>query len=87
MYAACVAAVAVMTEGEGVASHAQRVFYANSIISGNASLLSIARMVLTNATIAAEATVANGSPSYGITDGDIQFTINSVFNALAGVAN
>jgi len=44
--------------------------------------------VLTNSTIAAESDVTKPTAgAYGIPDSDIQFAVNSLFNALAGVSN
>lgn len=82
-YAAYHAAIDVFAEDPGTPSHAERVVYAAKVTSGSFDVSSVAYSVLTNPTIAAGAsdvTVGNG-----ITDGDLQFAVNSVFNALAGV--
>lgn len=81
------AAVAVMAEAANTASHGPRVNYAYSILRGSASVLEVTVAVLTNTTIAGEANVATTANSgYAIPDSDIQFAINSLFNALAGVS-
>jgi hypothetical protein len=79
-YALMVAAVNIMAEVNTTPSHATRVIYATKVLTGTASIRSAVLAVLTNATIAADATSAS------ILDSDIQFAVNSVFNALAGVA-
>lgn len=86
-YALVVAAVNVMAESAGTVNHAERVIYAKKIINGDYDLIDPSMAVLTNSTIAAESDstiVSNGS--FNIPDGDIQFAINSLFNALAGVS-
>jgi hypothetical protein len=83
-YALTVAAVNVVAEANNTANHQQRVNYAKTVINGTASILPVALAVLTNASIAAEA-VASTTPDYAIPDSDIQFAVNSLFNALAGV--
>ena len=83
-YQLTVAAVAVMVESNATASHALRVAYANAVIGGTADLLGAAVVVLTNSTLAAAVTLAQAD--FGIADSDLPFVVNSVFNALAGVA-
>lgn len=83
-YALTVAAVNVMAEAANTVSHTQRVAFAKQILSGgfpNAAYYG----VLTNGTIAAEENSA--SAAQNIPDADIQFAVNSIFNALAGVSN
>ena|ERR1700680_2916270 len=84
LYALMVAAVNVVAEANNTASHQTRVNYARTVLGGGANILQVALAVLTNSTIAAEA-VAATTPDYAIPDSDIQFTVNSLFNALAGV--
>jgi hypothetical protein len=83
-YALMVAAINVVAELNTTASHQQRVNYAKIVLAGGANLLQVALAVLTNTTIAAEAVSAT-TPDFAIPDGDIQFAVNSLFNALAGV--
>jgi len=86
LYALEVAAVGVMTESNQTANHSQRTTYAIAVIRGILNAQSVALAVLTNATIAAEADVTKVTgAAYGIPDSDIQYTINTTFNALAGI--
>lgn len=82
------AAENVMAEDNQTASHPQRLVYASMVLAGQANTYAIALAVLANPTIAVEATVASlpGATS-SIPDSDIQFTCNSLFNALAGVGD
>lgn len=81
-YALYIAAINVYAEDPGTPNHAARAAFAGKVTSGQADLASAALSVLTNPSIAAEA--APEEPNNGIPDGDIQFAMNSVFNALAG---
>lgn len=78
LYALQVAAVAVMAESSGTPSHDKRVAFATSVLNGSCISYQIALAVLTNPTIAAEAPT--------IPDSDIQFAVESLFDALAGVS-
>lgn len=82
-YAMSVAAIAVYNEGTGVTGHAARAAYAVKVLSANFNLQAATWGVLTNATIAAEANPAT-TPDFAIADTDIQFQVNSMWNALAG---
>jgi hypothetical protein len=86
LYALQVAAVDVMSESNTTTYHQQRIDYARAVISGSANALQVALAVLTNATIAAEAAVAT-TPDYAIPDSDIQYAVNTLYNALAGVGS
>jgi hypothetical protein len=79
------AAIAVCSEDSQTASHPQRIAYARLLISGNIQILSWAIAVVTNSTIANEATLDPQVADFGIPDSDIEFTVNSLFNAFAGV--
>lgn len=79
------AAINVMSESAGTTAHAQRVAFSKLIIGSSINLKYLASEVLTNATIAGEATLSG--PDFSIPDSDISFTVNSLFNALAGVSN
>lgn len=81
-YAMSVAAVAVYNESAGTTGHAARAAFATRVLSGNFNLIATCYAVLTNPTIGAEA--VPGQPGNGIPDADIQFAINSIWNALAG---
>ena len=87
-YALFVAAVNVSSEDPNTLGHSQRITYANRVLNGNVNLPSVCNMVLTNPSIAQEAVpTASGQASTdnSIPDGDIQFTVNSLWNALSGV--
>lgn len=91
-YAMSVASLAVYSEAvDGVtitqAQHTARANYARQVLAGtfflgSAALMFAALGVATNATIASEASL-NVSGN-GIADADIQFQVNSMWNALAG---
>lgn len=81
-YALTSAAVSVFNEASSSTGHAARVAYADSVIAGNYNLAPASLAVLTNTTIAAEATLGS-APSFGIPDGDLQFAVNSLWNVLA----
>ncbi len=81
-YSLTQAAVSVYNEASSTTGHTARVAYAVGIIDGNYNLASASLAVLTNSTIAAEATLAS-APDFSIPDSDIQFAVNSLWNALA----
>lgn len=82
-YAMNVAAANVYAEAGTVPSHSARAAYSIKVANGNYNLSAAALAVLTNATIGAEA--VNGVAGNAIPDGDIQFSVNSLWNMLAGV--
>jgi hypothetical protein len=62
--------------------HTKRATYATQVVNGNYNLAQAALAVLGNAAIAVEATAGvNGNT---IPDTDIQFSVNSLWNVLAG---
>lgn len=80
------AAVAVMAEANTTPGHAARLTYAGKVLDGIAAILPVAVAAVTNSTIQSEANI--GTPAdggYAISDGDLEFTVNSLFSALAGV--
>lgn len=79
------AAVAVMAELAGTANHAERVVYASKVLDGQASVIEAAKAAVTNPTLTAGGDIGAG-PLFGISDNDLEFTVNSMFNAFAGVA-
>ena len=83
-YALMVAAVNVLAEVNTTTNHNKRANYGLAVLAGSANMLLVAILVLTNATIAAEANAAT-APDFAIPDADIQFAVNSLFNDLAGV--
>jgi hypothetical protein len=81
-YALTQSAISVYNEASSSTGHIPRLAYATGIIAGNYNLGPAALAVLTNATIAAEATLSS-APDFAIPDTDIQFAVNSLWNALA----
>lgn len=79
------AAVAVMAEDAETGNHAERVVYAKSVLEGTAGAAEAAKAIVTNSTITAGADPTT-LPGFDISDGDLEFTVNSMFNAFAGVA-
>lgn len=77
-----VAAVNVYSEAGTTTGHAARALYATNVLNGNYNLQAICFSVLQNATVQVEASTT--ATNNGIPDTDIQFTVNSVWNALAG---
>jgi hypothetical protein len=77
--------VEAVTTLQNSASNAQEVAYANAVLAGNVSQYEVALTILTNATIAAEATVASLPGCTAVPDSDIQFAADSLFSVLAGV--
>lgn len=82
-YAMNVAASNVYSEAGTVTGHGVRATFATKVANGNFNLGAAALAVLTNATIAAEASI--GVSLNTIPDSDIQFAVNSLWNILAGV--
>ena len=81
-YALTQAAVSVYNEASSSTGHTARLAYAVGVIGGSYNLASATLAVLTNSTIAAEATLSS-APDFAIPDTDIQFAVNSLWNALA----
>jgi hypothetical protein len=81
------AAVNVLAEGDDVALHAARAAFASEVVGhqNQVAALAVAEAVLSNSTIAAEATVASLPGCTAVPDSDIAFAINSLFNDLAGI--
>lgn len=82
-YALYSAAVAVYAEDAGTVGHAARIVFAKKVLTGQYDILSAANAVLTNPTIAAGAN-PDGKNGNNISDGDMQFSMNSIYNGLAG---
>jgi hypothetical protein len=81
-YALTQAAISVYNEASSSTGHIARLAYATGVIGGNYNLAPAALAVLTNTTISAEATLSS-APDFAIPDSDIQFAVNSLWNALA----
>lgn len=87
-YALYNTAIAVLSELGSTQGHTQRVVYAKAILNGNSNTVNVAIGVLTNTTIASEADISKSvNGDYGIPDGDIQFAVNTFFNAFSGVSS
>lgn len=82
-HALYVAAAAAYAEDAQTIGHAARAAFAIKVFAGQYDLLSAANAVLTNSTIAAEAS-ADGKNNNLIPDSDLQFSMNSIYNGLAG---
>lgn len=82
-YAMNVAAANVYSEAGTTTGHGTRATFATKVANGNYSLSAVSLVVLTNTTIAAEATI--GVSLNTIPDSDLQFSVNSLWNMLAGV--
>ena len=76
------AAISVYNESSTSSGHIPRVVYAVNVINGNYNIAQATLAVLMNATIASEANTT--PPDFSIPDSDIQFAVNSLWNALAG---
>lgn len=81
-YALTIAAVNVYAEGTTVPAHTARAAYATKVLNGQYDLHGAVLGILTNPTIAAAASSATADNS--VSDGNMQFAINSIFSALAG---
>ncbi len=81
-YALESAAISIYNEASSSTGHTARVAYASGVIGGNYSLFPTALAVLTNSTLGSEANLAH-PPDFGIPDSDLQFAVNSMWDALA----
>lgn len=72
------AAIAVMNESEATVNHADRLIYASRALNSAVDFRPYALGVLANPTVAALADPAT------VTDNDLEFVVNSLFNAFAG---
>jgi hypothetical protein len=72
------AAIAVMAEDPGTTNHDERADFAGAVLGGDMDVLELAIAVATNATIAANIVATIES-----TDNDVEFTVNSMYNAFA----
>ena len=78
------AGVAVMNESNATANHADRVAFAEKVFVGDYDLTQYTYSVLSNPTILAALDVSEND--LGLADSDIEFVVNSVFDAFAGVS-
>ena len=84
-YFAMKAAVAVMAEEAGTANHAERVVYAKTILNNSYNSNAYALACMANATLQASADTSD-TDLFGVSDNDLEFTVNSLLNAMAGVS-
>ena len=78
-------AVAVLgedTTGFVAGRHDARKTYADKVLAGEASVFEMAVAVATNSTIVANITSAGDHSS--VTDGDLEFTVNSMWDDFSG---
>lgn len=78
------AALSIMSESAGTASHSERVTFANKVFNSDYNLDQYVDAVLTNATVLTNLSATESDN--GINDADMEFTVNSFYNAFAGVA-
>jgi len=78
------AAIAVMYEDNTTANHPERVAFAESVLISGYDIMQYTYSVLSNPTVLAGLDLSEDDLSVG--DGDIEFIVNSVFNAFAGVS-
>lgn len=82
-------ALEVLAEDPATANHAERAVYAKAILNGEAEVSAqVMLSVTTNATLLAGVThesPSSDAASAEVSDGDIEFQIAAVWNALAGV--
>lgn len=82
------AALDVVTEDPNTASHTERVAFATSILrQPNSFINSFAFAVVCNPAVPATFNQQKGRYTTTASDSDIQFTVNSDFNSLAGISS
>lgn len=84
-YAMVTSAVQICSEDTTTPSHTYRVAFARKVLDADYSIPHVTMAVLVNSSIAAEGSIGGQSPAYSIPDSDLQFTVNSLWNALSGV--
>ena len=75
---------AIMTELATTPNHAERVVWANSVLNGGEDIGVLATSTVTNSTIQTGADVS--ATLQGVSDSDLEFVVNSMVNAWAGVS-
>lgn len=78
------AAINVMSELATTPNHAERVAFANRVFVSDYDLEQYTGAVLTNPTILSGLVVMPAGN--GVSDSDLEFTVNSMYNAFAGIA-
>ena len=87
MIALLTAAKDIMAEVNTTTAHSQRVTYASKVIANPVDEAANAtNLIVTNTSIVASFNKNITRYTTTATDSDIQFTVNSLFNALAGVS-
>jgi hypothetical protein len=79
-------AATIMTGSTSGANYAQLSAYAQQVLGGQVNAVVVAEAVLTNSTIAGEATTASLPGCTAVPDSDIEYAITQIFASLAGVA-
>ena len=78
------AAIAVLAEAIATAGHADRAAYADEVVSGSASVKRHALAALTNGALSAAGDLSiTADGGFGISDGDLEFAINEMWNAMS----
>ena len=77
------AAIAVKSETLATAGHSERSIYADNVLDAEADIFEHALASLTNGTLAAAADITD-SDQHGITDSDLEFAVNEMWNAMSG---
>lgn len=81
-YALTIAAVNVYAEGNAIAAHQARAAYATKVLSRQYDLDGVVFGVLAHPKISDGAD--SSTKNNGVSDENMQFAVNSLFNALAG---
>lgn len=82
------AALNIMTESSNTANHTQRAVFAENILRNpNEYIYSFAFAVACNPAIPVQQDKTTGEYTTTASDSDIQFTVNSDFNSLAGISS
>ena len=81
------AAIDVENEDPGTSNHTARIKWAEKYRAGNfkAPTSTIVDLVLENATIAAAVGGTDSVPTWGATDNDVQFQVNSTLNRIVAL--
>jgi TRAP-type mannitol/chloroaromatic compound transport system permease large subunit len=82
-YAVLKAAVAIANESDQTPHHAERVRLANRVLRGNLPPTVFGWLVLTNATVGTAVGAEEEPTGDSVPDGDIEFVVASVWDALA----
>lgn len=84
-YAMKKAAIAIMAEAAITPNHTERVAYVKTVLDGTASVSEYAEAVVTDSTLTAKGSLSD-TPTFGILDTDLESSVNSMINAMSGVA-